>query len=420
MRCSSEPVAAPRRATSPRVLVVDDDPSMRLAVTASLEPDGFTIVSAGSVEEATNVAKEWAFDAALVDYLLDGEADAASPVAAGGGLRVLADLRESQPQCLRILMTGHADFPMIVEAVNRGEVLRVLQKPFNPTTLRSVVADAFASARRSAQVAYQQQSTLDLQERAMLEACIRERLLDLAVQPIVLASDGHDIVAFEALLRSRHPVLNTPSELLRVAERHQSVGELGREVFRLAVPIVAQIPENTSLFINIHPLQLLDRVALLRDMGPLGPFANRITIEITERREWSDIPGWEQTIRAISDLGFSVAIDDLGAGYSSLSMLADLQPRYIKLDMALIRNIDQEPRKQRLVQLMATFADATNANLIAEGVETPEEAETLLACGTHLLQGFYFGRPSATPAGAPAAADSVGVRHPSNRRVDPI
>jgi len=165
-------------------------------------------------------------------------------------------------------------------------------------------------------------------------------------------------------------------------------------VVGLAARRIADLPANASLFVNLHPDQLADHPSLVDSFAPLLPFASRVTLEITERSRLNDIQGWDKTIDRLVQLGFSVAIDDLGAGYNSLAMLADLQPRYIKLDMSLVRNVDREPRKQRLVSLMATFAEATNATLIAEGVETAEEAKALVECGTHLLQGYYFGRPT--------------------------
>ena len=79
---------------------------------------------------------------------------------------------------------------------------------------------------------------------------------------------------------------------------------------------------------------------------------------------------------------------------SSLSVLAELQPSYIKVDMSIVRGVDHEPQKRRLVELLCRFAEATDALLVAEGVETDEEAETLRAIGAHLLQGYLFGRPS--------------------------
>ena len=125
----------------------------------------------------------------------------------------------------------------------------------------------------------------------------------------------------------------------------------------------------------------------------LQPWANRIVLEITERSRLQAIASWEETLDYIIDKGFMVAVDDLGAGYSSLSVLADLQPKYIKVDMSIIRNVHKEPRKQRLVHLLCKFAEATEAMVVAEGVEEEAEMKTLIDCGAHLLQGYYFSKP---------------------------
>jgi len=321
-----------------------------------------------------------------VDYALSNE----------DGLQVLSRLRDLQPSCLRILMTGRTDFPMVVEAVNRGEVLRVVRKPFQAAGLLAILEDAFDSARRMQQVATAQRQAADLHERQMLDDCLNETLLQLALQPIVRADNGHEIVAYEALLRSLHPVLDGPLAVLRVAERSERIMDVGRRVFELSQAWLTDIPQPRGLFINLHPDQLSDPDRLYRDAAIVLADAGRVTVEITERSRLSDIDRWEASVEALTSAGFSLASDDLGAGYNSLAMLADLQPSYIKLDMSLVRSVDTEPRKQRLVQLMATFADATNAQLIAEGVETREEMLALLDCGTHLLQGYFFARPSTT------------------------
>ena len=113
---------------------------------------------------------------------------------------------------------------------------------------------------------------------------------------------------------------------------------------------------------------------------------------------------WEESVELLTRRGFSVAIDDLGAGYNSLSMLADLLPQYIKIDMSLVRNIHLEPRKRRLILLMATFANATGGKLIGEGVENSEEARALIDCGVHLLQGYLYGKPA--PHARPSSRQS--------------
>ena len=116
----------------------------------------------------------------------------------------------------------------------------------------------------------------------------------------------------------------------------------------------------------------------------------------------------------------SIAVDDLGAGFSALSILADLQPAYIKLDMSLVRNIHREPRKQRLVSLLRSFGDATDAAVIAEGVESEGETRALLDCGVRLLQGYHLARPSerfvdlrGPTAGVARRSDLGGPAHPA-------
>jgi len=341
-------------------------------------------VTATDVQEAERYASNIQFDAALVDYALASE----------NGLTVLSRLRDIQPSCLRILMTGHTDFPMVVEAVNRGEVLRVVRKPFQAQGLIQTLQDAFVSMQRMAEVATAQQQAAEFQERLMLEECLDSRLLKLALQPIVYAKDPTRVFAYEALLRSDHDVLKGPLAVLQVADRNGRINDVGREVFRLSSVWLTKIPEEINLFVNLAPEQLSSAEKLKDDLTPLLPFSGRVTIEITEQSNMNSILGWDASVDMLSDNGFSIAVDDLGAGYNSLSILADLQPRFIKMDMSLVRNLHAEPRKQRLVQLITRFAEATNSLTIAEGVEEVGERDALVECGIDLLQGYLFARPS--------------------------
>jgi EAL domain-containing protein (putative c-di-GMP-specific phosphodiesterase class I) len=151
---------------------------------------------------------------------------------------------------------------------------------------------------------------------------------------------------------------------------------------------------------NLHPDELADPDGMCKSLEPLVPWAERVVLEITERSRLQGIEAWDESVERVTAMGFSIAVDDLGAGYSSLSVLAELQPSFIKVDMSIVRGIDCDPRKQRLVDLLCRFADATEACLIAEGVETEEEEAALRICGAHLLQGYLFGKPSTElPAG---------------------
>jgi EAL domain-containing protein (putative c-di-GMP-specific phosphodiesterase class I) len=97
-------------------------------------------------------------------------------------------------------------------------------------------------------------------------------------------------------------------------------------------------------------------------------------------------------------------VDDLGAGYNSLSVLAELQPAFMKIDMSIVRHIEHDERKQRLVELLSRFAGATQTKLIVEGIETEEEASVVRRIGADYLQGYLFGRPSMSPVSAQSHA----------------
>ena len=369
-----------------RILVVDDDPLVLRSVERALLRAGYTVHTASDVKSAIRWGSDVTIHAALVDYALGRE----------DGLAILSRLRELQPSCLRVLMTGRSDFPVIVDAINRGEVVRVLRKPFESRGLLGLLDDAFASAKRMEEVATAKLIAGAMEERRQLDECMTRKLLRLALQPILrVSADGPEpySVAYEALLRPQHHTLNSPVALLLAAERHSRVADIGTSVFGLAAAALTRLPEDQMLFVNLHPMQLGDPDRLLGDLEPLNHAAGRVTLEITERSRLQDIHRWDESVKGITEAGYKIAVDDLGAGYSSLTMLADLKPHFIKLDMSLVRNIHNEPRKQRLVQLMVTFADATNAQTIAEGVETVEEADALIDCGIHLMQGFYYGRP---------------------------
>jgi EAL domain-containing protein (putative c-di-GMP-specific phosphodiesterase class I) len=365
-----------------RILVVDDESLIRRAITRILGSEGYQVVTASDAEEAMRYAGDTAFDLALIDYDMPGR----------DGLWALSSLREVQPGCIRVLMTGRTDFPIVVEAINRGEVLRVLQKPFEPARLREVVRDAFGAVKRMEAIRIAQQRAVEESERAVLEECLYSDYFQLALQAIVDAKTN-EIYAYECLLRSSHPVLDGPIAILRMAERSHMLQELGNLVAQRAADYFAKLPVEVQLFVNLHPDQLAEPKRLMQSLTPLLPYSNRCVLEITERSRLRGIDEWESAIESLQSAGFAIAVDDLGAGYNSLSILADLQPKIIKIDMSIVRNCDTEQRKQRLIDLLAKFSDATGALMVAEGVETEAEAAVLRKCGAHLLQGYLFHKP---------------------------
>ena len=151
---------------------------------------------------------------------------------------------------------------------------------------------------------------------------------------------------------------------------------------------------SASLFVNLHARELLDET-LYDQSSALAQAPKRIVLELTERAQLETVPDVETRINRLRAIGFRVAIDDIGAGYSGLNSFTMLRPDLIKLDMALVRDIDKDPVKRRLAGLLIQLCKDLSIGVVGEGVETPAERDTLVDLGCHLLQGYLFGRPSA-------------------------
>jgi len=375
-----------------RVLLIDDEAMILRLETTILERAGYEVETAHDGHEGLGIAARRPFDVAIVDYDMPSI----------DGLDVLRELRDLQPHCQRILCSGNLNLPVVMEAVNRGEISRVIQKPVTPHELLETVNDSIAARERAAQLQRNVRDAMSTSSRIAIEECLHDDILQLALQPIVRAEDS-SVVAFEALIRSSHETLGTPMDVLRAAEEHGLLARLGKVVAARAAEWLDRLPSHLQLFLNLHPKELTDPSALTGRLDILQHYAPRVVVEITERTYMLDLQSWSESVQLLSDRGFSLAVDDLGSGYNSLAVLAELQPGYIKVDMSIVRSVDRDPRKQRLIEMLARFASSTDALLIAEGIETAEEAGALRNCGTHLMQGYFFGRPTRTP-GLPSLA----------------
>ena len=158
------------------------------------------------------------------------------------------------------------------------------------------------------------------------------------------------------------------------------------------------------LFVNLHSADLVDS-ELFAATTSLGRIAHRVVLEITERCELTAVPELENRMRALRDLGYRIAVDDLGAGYSSLTSLALVEPEFVKLDMGLTRGVDSCGTRQKLIRSMTALCHDTGRLVIAEGIETIEERDALIEIGCDYLQGYLLARPgvafpqSAGPSG---------------------
>jgi EAL domain-containing protein (putative c-di-GMP-specific phosphodiesterase class I) len=173
------------------------------------------------------------------------------------------------------------------------------------------------------------------------------------------------------------------------------VGELGRLVRRKAAYAMNHAPTEACLFVNLHTEELLDPSLLAGD-SPLTQVANRVILEITERASIEDVADLNTRIARLRELGYRIALDDMGAGYANLNAFALLEPEVIKLDMSLVRGLPHSKTKQKLVRSIVSLCRDMDTLIVGEGVETPEERDALIALGCDLLQGFLFSPPHKT------------------------
>ncbi len=213
----------------------------------------------------------------------------------------------------------------------------------------------------------------------------------MAFQPIVTASEGATF-AQEALLRSEEPALPHPGAVLEAAERAGRLNDVGRLVRAQVAEAIAGSPEDWTFFVNVHPADLSDATLYSAD-DPLSRFAGRVVLEITERVSLETIPGVRELVASLRAIGYRIALDDLGAGYAGLTSFVRLDPEFVKLDMSLIRDVDQSDAKRKIIGSMVSLCHEMGKRIIAEGVETAAERDTLVDLGCDLLQGYLFARP---------------------------
>lgn len=368
-----------REDDGPSVLVVEDSRVLRRTLCRALRRTGYTVTETEDVQSATALMAERRFDLLATDIRLPG----------GSGMSLLRRAQSAKPEVPVVLMTGAPELDTAIEAVELG-ASSYLAKPFSPRDFLDVVARTIAkgeSAKRSA---------ADARLEFAFDRALEE--LYLAYQPIVWAADGR-AVAHEALMRSCAPSLTRPDEILRAADRLGRLPDVGRRVRSLAAEALRESRPSHRLFVNVHPADLSDD-ELFCPRAPLSAHANRVTLEITERETLSEIAGADERVRALRDLGYRIAVDDLGAGYSSLNYLARLEPDIIKLDMDLVRGIDVDDLKSRLVRMLIELCRGMGSQVVGEGVETGGEHRRLAELRCDMLQGYRFGRPAPTMAAA--------------------
>lgn len=212
--------------------------------------------------------------------------------------------------------------------------------------------------------------------------------LSVVFQPIV-HFDTLRVFAYEALVRCKVPEFKYPPALFERAVNDKCCGRLGRMVREVAVPLCAGKP----IFLNVHPAELQERWLVQPD-DPMFFHDHDVYLEITESVPMTH---FELCYDVLSDIraraNVQLVVDDLGAGYSNLKRIADLEPKVVKLDRGLIEGVTRGSRQQKLCAGVVRLCVDLGADVVAEGIETIEEYHALLDIGIHYGQGFLFARP---------------------------
>ncbi len=235
-----------------------------------------------------------------------------------------------------------------------------------------------------------------------LNYIISNKQIRTVFQPIISLRDG-GILGHEALSRiTCESEIKNPDMLFNIAGEYNRLWDLELlcRTKALEAAFIFMIPPySKKLFINVNPNTMHDesfKKGFTKDfLKQYDITPNNVIFEITERNVVTDMAGFRATIDHYKSQDYKIAIDDAGAGYSGLNLISDVNPNYIKLDMKLIRGVDADSLKFALVKGMVEFSKVANIFLIAEGIETYEELDTLVNLGVQYGQGYLVQKPDA-------------------------
>ena len=243
------------------------------------------------------------------------------------------------------------------------------------------------------------QQRSDIQRKQDLQKIILKEQIDIIFQPIMDLRSGKPH-GFEALCRGpKGTQLESPSNLFKLAKKSDLLFELDHLCRRQALKATRNLDRQYKLFINMYPFSVRDPsfqgkylIDLFKETD-LAP--EQLVLEVTEERIIENYALFVEQLQTFRDLRCLIAIDDMGRGYSGLEKIVHLNPNYVKFDMNMVREIDTSFVKQQLLQTFRQMADKIDARIIAEGIETMAELETVRRIGVDYVQGFLLARPSA-------------------------
>lgn len=367
------------------ILLIDDETDFVSMFRFILENSSFRVISASTPEEGLEKAKQNP-DLILLDLNMPGM----------NGHEVCKRLKEDKNTLhIPVIMLTCQDKTIDkIEAFNLG-VVDYIHKQI-PT--QEIIVRIKAILKRTSSAI----SSLTVQERnekmMQLRKILDEKDIRTMFQPIIRMNDRHPI-GYEALTRGpKGTFFENPLNLFAVADEADMSFDLDALCLAQSVKRAESFIKDRLLFLNadagVLNSEYLRNLEFIKGTSILP---SQICIEITERTCISNFSLLSKNLNTLKPIGVMFVIDDLGEGYASLKAIIELHPEFIKIDMSLIRNINADLIKQSLVQLICDLAKKINSRLIAEGIETEEEYQTLLALGLEYGQGYLFAKPTENP-----------------------
>jgi EAL domain-containing protein (putative c-di-GMP-specific phosphodiesterase class I) len=236
-----------------------------------------------------------------------------------------------------------------------------------------------------------------------LLAMMQERRITSYFQPIVHANAPSEVYGHEALLRgvAADGTLVPPSRLFDTARGAGLMFQLDLAARRAAIATAASHALQGKLFVNFAPTAIYDPASCLRStvaaIDTAGISRSDVVFEIVETERAHDPAHLRRILDYYRGAGFRIALDDVGSGYSSLNLIHLLRPDVLKLDMELVRGVDEDPYKARIAANLLDVATSLGIDALAEGIETQGELEWVREHGAKFVQGYLIAKPAAAP-----------------------
>ena len=366
-----DPPRAPdgRRAEPTTVIVADEDKAALdgLASIIDRAPDFVLVGKARDATTAMRLAALYTPALALVDANMPG----------GGGANAVAQIGRGSPGTHVIALSASPEHDIVV---------RMLRAGASSYVVKSVPAQDLLTSLRATAAA-------DRDPAARMRAVIEGSALRMVFQPIVNIQ-GQGVVGVEALARFDCEPRQSPDVWFMDAVASGLGTEIDLAAARAATTILPDLPTGMDLFVNVMPETLFS--SGFEELVSMVP-GDRVVLELTEHAPVHDYDRLGDAIDGLRAEGFRIAVDDVGAGYSSFRHLLTVRPDVLKIDISLCRSIESDRARQVIAASIASLGRELNATVVAEGIETPAELTTVQELGIDSAQGFYLAEPAAPP-----------------------